>query len=377
MRGNRPLILILSFMLCFSLCSAGLIYGATTSDLDQINSKIKNMKQDLNTGKVKEKNLNSTIQNLESKIRSTQSEINKLTGNIQATQAKINEALAELNELEKDMNAQNEALNARLRVMYKNGNIGFIDVLMNSEGISSFLTNMDRVKRIYENDKEALENLKKEHELIDGQRKYLLDLRASLEDTKNTKATVANELKTDKDHVADEKAVIAAQNKALEAQIDEFQAEADRMIEEIRKLQGGGDYQGGGMLWPVPTSKRISSPFGMRPHPAIRGNPIKMHTGIDIPCPSGTNIIASNAGKVIKSGYNGSYGYMVMVDHGGGIITLYAHNSSLLVGVGDTVTKGQTIAKAGSTGRSTGPHLHFEVRKNGDYVDPLGWVSLK
>lgn len=127
------------------------------------------------------------------------------------------------------------------------------------------------------------------------------------------------------------------------------------------------------MRWTVPGKSKISSPFGMRQHPVLGYQ--KMHTGIDIPAPVGTTIIAANAGNVIKAGWNNSYGNMLMIDHGGGIVTLYAHNSALLVGAGAQVSAGQAIARAGSTGVSTGPHLHFEVRVNGNYKNPLGWVS--
>ncbi|MCL1808966.1 MAG: M23 family metallopeptidase [Clostridiales bacterium] len=108
-------------------------------------------------------------------------------------------------------------------------------------------------------------------------------------------------------------------------------------------------------------------------HPILKIK--KFHTGIDIAAPTGTSVVAANAGSVIKAGWNDSYGYMVMIDHGGGIVTLYAHNSSLLVKTGDIVVTGDKIAKSGSTGMSTGPHVHFEVRKNGSYVDPIGWVK--
>ena len=129
------------------------------------------------------------------------------------------------------------------------------------------------------------------------------------------------------------------------------------------------------MEWPVSGHTRISSPFGYRIHPIFKVK--KLHTGIDIPAPTGTSIGAAAAGTVVYCDWLGGYGKAIMVDHGGGILTLYGHNSALVVSEGDTVSRGQTIAKAGSTGNSTGPHLHFEVRKNGSYVDPMPWLRGK
>lgn len=129
------------------------------------------------------------------------------------------------------------------------------------------------------------------------------------------------------------------------------------------------------MGWPVPGYSRISSPYGYRIHPIFKTK--KLHTGIDIPAPTGTSIAAGSDGTVIYTGTLGGYGKAVMIDHGGGIVTLYAHNSSIVVSEGQSVKRGNTISKAGSTGYSTGPHLHFEVRKGGSYVDPLPWVRGK
>lgn len=127
------------------------------------------------------------------------------------------------------------------------------------------------------------------------------------------------------------------------------------------------------MAWPVPGYTRITSNYGMRTHP-ITGI-YKLHTGVDLGAPMGANFVAANDGVVTKAGYNGAYGNMVIIDHGGGISTLYAHGSEILVTVGQTVKKGDVILKVGSTGYSTGAHAHFEVRVNGQVVNPLPYIT--
>lgn len=126
------------------------------------------------------------------------------------------------------------------------------------------------------------------------------------------------------------------------------------------------------MTWPVPGYTRISSKFGNRIHP-ISGQR-KLHKGIDIPAPAGVPVVAANSGKVIMSKYSNGYGNFIAVDHGGGIVSYYAHNTERLVSVGDNVSKGQKIATIGTTGNSTGNHSHFEIKKNGEFVDPLGYL---
>ena len=135
----------------------------------------------------------------------------------------------------------------------------------------------------------------------------------------------------------------------------------------------GYDYVGGEMAWPVPGYTLITSPYGMRTHP-ITGV-YKLHTGTDISAPMGTDFIAANDGVVAKAEYNYAYGNMVMINHGGGVSTLYAHGSQILVEVGQSVTRGEPVLKVGSTGYSTGPHAHFEVRINGQYTDPMPYIT--
>ena len=157
---------------------------------------------------------------------------------------------------------------------------------------------------------------------------------------------------------------------SLEAALDELERISKELEEQIRKRQRAEGLGTGKIIWPA--RGRISSPFGWRTHPILKSR--RFHSGIDIAIPSGTPVQAADSGVVLISGWNGGYGLFVAIDHGKGISTAYAHNSRLLVKEGDEVTKGQTIALSGSTGWSTGPHLHFEVRENGTPVNPLKYL---
>ena len=166
------------------------------------------------------------------------------------------------------------------------------------------------------------------------------------------------------------------QDLALHQEIENYRQQIQSVELEIKKLalaNVGEKYVGGIMAWPVPGYTTITSQYGMRTHP-ITGV-YKLHTGTDISAPIGATFVAANDGIVVKAEYNTAYGNMVMIDHGGGISTLYAHGSEILVSVGQTVFKGTAVLKVGSTGYSTGPHAHFEVRVNGNPVQPLDYIT--
>jgi murein DD-endopeptidase MepM/ murein hydrolase activator NlpD len=369
---KRISVYVLAAALIGLLFNFGISYAAkaTSEDLSNVNNQINNTQSKLNEGKAVVTKLNKDISSIQNQINNTQSEINSLKGNISATENKINEALAQLVQVEADMEAKSEQLSDRLRIMYKNGGVGVIDVILGSDSISDFMTNMDMVQRIYSSDKEVLQSMEIQHAIIVAQREYLVGLQVQLEVDKQNEAEKQSALLTNKNQVAAKQSEVLKNNKALQEQIDALYAEANRMTKEILGLQGGGDYFGGIMTWPV--QGRITSPFGARINPITKKQ--EFHTGIDIAAKSGTAVLAANSGTIIKAAWNNSYGNMVMVDHGGGIVTLYAHNSALLVKTGDVVSKGQSIAKAGSTGMSTGPHVHFEVRVNGQYKNPIDWL---
>ena len=169
---------------------------------------------------------------------------------------------------------------------------------------------------------------------------------------------------------------LSDQEKSIQEKIDEYNTRFAEINAEILAIARDGidtQYIGGELAWPVPGYTRISSKYGMRTHP-ITGV-YKLHTGVDISAPLGANFIAANDGIVTKAGYNSAYGNMVIIDHGGGVSTLYAHGSEILVQVGQVVKRGESILKVGSTGYSTGPHAHFEVRLNGVVTDPMPYIT--
>ena len=272
--------------------------------------------------------------------------------------------------------SQEEMVEKRLIAMYEMGEVKYLDVLLNSENLSDFLSRYYLITEISEADIKLLrefENTKKQKETLT---ESLINKRNELEENKK---------QCEKDKVALSNMEILKRNKvaALNIQefelynkIEEYQKQIQEIELEIRQLalaNIGEEYIGGEMAWPIPGYNSITSQFGMRTHP-ITGI-YKLHTGVDVGAPLGADFVAANDGVVIKAEYNGAYGNMVMINHGGGVVTLYAHGSEILVDVGDTVLQGDSVLKVGSTGYSTGPHAHFEVIINGVYVNPLDYIT--
>lgn len=348
MMKKKSLILTLIAVLTFTMCAAGLAFAATESDL----------RNDLDDVEAAQDELSKKMAQIEKDVKEMQKKVDNLNYMISQTASEISNTEAKIEKKEKEMAEREDNLNERLKVMYKNGSVGFVDILLGSSSISEFVSNMEIIQKIYKNDVEVMETLQKEHD-------ELQEIKATLKKRKEKLAAQKTELASDK-------AELDVKKKELEAEEDKLKAEADRLTAEIIKLMDkNSPYVGGEFTWPCPASRYISSSFGNRLHPTL--HVWKFHTGIDIGCSAGKDIVAAASGKVIMSKVYGGYGNCVMIDHGGGIVTLYGHASKLLVSEGQTVKRGQTIALVGSTGRSTGPHLHFEVRKNGEYINPMNY----
>ena len=374
MKKKRTISCIVLTCMIISILSLGITFAdESQSKLSDLNSQINSLQKELKEGKSEESKLNSQLKNLDNLIKEAEAEVANLQRDIESTQAKVAEAQKQLDAKQAEMDQQNEDMGERVRTMYKNGDVGTLEILLGSESLTDFMTNLDMTQKIFDNDVQVLEEMEAQYKEMEVYKNQLATLQRQLENKQADQATKKKELATSRGNIAEMRSQVAGENKDLEKQVDALNAEANAIKAEILRLQGGGSYTGGTMLWPAPASHRVTSPFGYRIHPILGTR--KLHTGVDIGVGTGSQVLAANAGTVIKAAWNNSYGYMVMVDHGGGIVTLYAHNSQLKVKAGDTVARGDLLALSGSTGMSTGPHLHFEVRVNGDYQNPLNYIQ--
>ncbi len=316
------------------------------------------------------------VEKLSLQISQKREEINNIEAEEESLMNYINEAETSLAEYTEKYESQKSLLEQRLVAMYEMGEVKYLDVLLNSDSLSDFLSRYYLVSEITESDYELVASVKKNKEQMESLTNSLKEKKEELEQDKVDKEKYEISLSNMEILKNNKLNQLNEQELALYQQIEGYKAEIASIESEIKQiaLQNIGEmYIGGTMIWPTPGYTTITSNFGMRTHP-ITGI-YKLHTGVDIGAPYGSNFIASNDGVVVKSEMNAAYGNMVMIDHGGGVMTLYAHGSERLVEVGQTVTQGTPVLKVGSTGYSTGPHAHFEIRINGEYVNPLDYVS--
>jgi murein DD-endopeptidase MepM/ murein hydrolase activator NlpD len=281
---------------------------------------------------------------------------------------------------------QTAALNARADATYRAGDLFYLQVLLESSDFQDLITRTDLVSRIFEADRGVADELAGTR---DSLQKTTDELNRSLDEVSANRAQAqAEEAKLEQLRSAQgsklsaqeaakaQKSALLAETKQNVAQLTAIaKAEDDESARIAAQLKGGGSSKGSGrypgsMAWPTPGYTRITSPFGWRMHPILHVN--KFHSGVDIGAPSGATIVAAGDGTVISAAYNSGYGNMTMIDHGNGLVSVYGHQSRMLVSKGQHVTKGQKIGLVGSTGMATGPHLHFEIRVNGEPRDPLG-----
>jgi len=298
-------------------------------------------------------------------------------------QAALDKTLAEIESNEQKLSAlhtefedRQKIFEKRVRDIYINGQLSYVDVIFGAKDFGDFLTRMDLLKRVMLRDSELINSLVNYQNEV---REIMIDLSSEkkIQEQLAMKAEQAKNIKLEK--VAAQQEIIDRMENDLEVynrQYDEMMAasqEVARLIEESHfQVAATTGYVSNTSKMIFPVAGEITSPFGWRTHP-IFGNQ-RYHSGIDIGAEYNTPIVAAQSGIVITAGWVDGYGNTVMIDHGGGIVSLYGHNQSLAVNVGQSVSQGQVIAYCGSTGNSTGPHCHFEVRLNGEPVSPQDYM---
>lgn len=372
--GKRvPIALILTIFLLGSS-----VIPLQAGELEDVMEKQKEIRQQeqqargqLNQLTYSEDKLKTQIKDLASQITVAQSNLNQKQSDYDKAQQEASLSEKELNERQKELDNRRDVLRHRVREIYQEGQISYFEILFQSEDLSDFITRLEYFNKLVSNDQKILTDIAREKELIEEKTKELQTRR----DQAAKMQTQAAQAKSDLDGKKQQHQTALTSNKKAQdeifEQIEKIEADSNAMAEKIRKLtaNSSGKVHGTIGTYPVPGYYEVSSAYGWRTHPITKKK--SLHTGTDIPAPTGIQVHAAGAGVVIMAGWYGAYGNAVIIDHGGGYTSLYGHNSRLGVSVGDTVKAGETIAYVGSTGWSTGPHLHFEVRVNGEPTDPM------
>lgn len=395
-------------LLVLVMCSLSFIsYGTEKENIDEENGEVQEEQieeeeepqeeTELDSLKNKKNTLEEDVSNsylemglLQSQLSETLMEVETLNLTILETQAEIEKLQSEQEKVEEEIrivqsdlemttelyNSKKERLSERLVAIYEMGETTYLDILLHSRSLTEFLSNYYMISEIAKVDQDLIESFSMTKSNMERLSKTLSNNKIILEQSKEAQEKAQIVLQNNLVIQSSKLESLTEEERAMHEQIAEYQEELSKIESEIKLLSlatVGAEYVGGVMSWPVPGYTRITSPFGMRTHP-ITGI-YKLHTGVDIGAPLGTNFIAANDGIVVKAGYNVAYGNMVILDHGGGVQTLYAHGSQILVEVGQIVKQGTPVLSVGSTGYSTGPHAHFEVRINGVYVEPLDYIT--
>lgn len=369
---------------------------------DDLDDQVQDLQGQIDSSRLEQENWQQVIEDVSAKLKQIQTDLdaaNARLQSIQTKQAEINAQIAqtqnEIVKMEAYLKTRQDVLNRRVRAIYMHGQLNYLEVILGANSFSDFANRVELLKRVIRSDYNLILEIQKQKAAIEAKK-------AQLEEDKRQLDALAAEAEKTRQEIAKKKAEqqkvldAAKSNKAAAAQMEQ---DLNAQLASVRNLiqqrlaaaeaarqaaqqQAASDDEGGGgsddnyvqgtgaMGWPC--SGPITSPFGYRTHP-IFGTTI-FHAGIDIGVDYGTPIHAADSGVVVYSGWISGYGNAVIIDHGGGISTLYGHNQSLAVSEGQSVSKGSVIAYAGSTGNSTGPHCHFEVDVNGSPVNPMGYL---
>ena len=396
---------IISSMLIFSFGIFADDINDLQSSQDEIEGKIDAAQEDLGEVQNQKSATMDELQSIENSIAALEKEINSLDSQLAEAESQLADQQKEYEIIQENLKVSQEDMSERVRSIYMNDDVSYWDVLFSASTIQEFLSNFVFFEKITERDQSIVASIQENKQLAEEKLAQLEETKAniaSLKSTKETQQAVYNQQEEEKMAMV---AALEEDEESLNELISEMQAESSNIESEIQAYYaaqqkaaeekqdtpadngggnddaqdgggndniqdgGGGDYTGtGSMRWPLSIAGTDSSGYG------YRGG--EFHTGIDIAAPKGTPVLAADSGTVILvKRLTYSYGQYVVIDHGDSISTLYAHMSAIYVSAGKSVSKGQQVGAVGSTGRSTGNHLHFEVRINGQHTNPWNYVS--
>ncbi|MBL0386979.1 peptidoglycan DD-metalloendopeptidase family protein [Tumebacillus sp. ITR2] len=374
--------------------------SAVFADIDDLKTQQQQQQQQLDAAKQREQDAKQKKDQFQKQINVNANDINKLTADIDAKETEITKlqgsiytknqeieiTQGKLTEAEARVKERDKVLKQRLKMMYEQGEVQYLDVLLDATSFSDFLDRFDTLAIIYQQDTEILKKNKADRDTIEATKKKLEDDRNTLTAMKTQQVEQKSELDG-----------LKAQKVALNQQLETDKSAQERIEQEAQQMQDDAIKQiyaisqqisaeqnkqnttptqsaGGPFIWPLPGVSTITDEFGDRIDP-FTGQRMG-HNGMDIAGPQGTTVVAAQTGKVITAGWVTGFGNCIIIDHGGGLWSLYGHlmNGGILVSVGQQVTQGDAIGKEGSTGRSTGPHLHFGVYENGVVVNPRKYL---
>lgn len=346
------------------------------AELNDVRQRMERMQTRKEQARRKAESASAELSEVMSSLNELQAQANNLQKKSDTLQGKINDNQTKLEKKQQEMQERMKIYRKRLRDIYINGQINYLDVLLGAKDFSDFSSRMYLLQKIISRDLELLEKLKQDAAEINSRKEQLAaemkEIKATQTELEAKKAKV-NKLREQRAYM-----LYKAQEEEQSSQ-EEYErllAISENIASMLRNMEnsGGGASAGRGgtgqFMWPC--NGPITSYYGWRTHPIF--GTTKYHSGMDIAVDSGTPIHAADSGTIVYSGWLGGYGNCVMIDHGGGLVTLYAHNSALNVGEGQYVSKGAVVAYAGSTGYSTGPHCHFEVRLHGELTEPLNYL---
>ena len=390
--NKNTAIRLVIFLLMLSIMASSIVivplhnlYAQTLEEeLAQIKKEREEANKKIEEVKKQEQAYLKQVNEVETQLLTSLSQLNDLNTRLAEAKSDIDKTTIELvlkeqdlNKIEDELDGKIAILNRRVASIYKNKDSNILEILLKAEDFIEFISRLKLMNLIAQQDAEIIKAIKDKRTSNLTIKKAILDLREKQKDRQTEVAKLvsqAEEKQTEVEGIYDEKSNLLSNTRAnknaliyMQKDLEIREAEITRILESYKYGNAPGDK----FMWPV--AGFLKSGFGMRRHPII--GTMRMHAGVDLVAPSGALVKAADGGQIIQAGYDGGYGYSIVVYHGGGFATVYGHLSRILVAVGQNVSRGEVIGLVGATGLATGPHLHFEVRINGAAQNPLGFLQ--